>query len=155
MASEVVLDDKQVKLFLRNMEKNLAKVKDGKNQFLGILSAIIFKDVIRHFEKEEGPDGGWKTWSSIYREKMVREGKGGNKILQDSGRMRQNFKPSNYRSSDKGFLWFNDAKVKGFPYAAAHDDGDGLPKREFMWLSDGALEDVTKQTLAFILENDL
>lgn len=48
--------------------------------------------------------------------KMKELGKGGNKILQDSGRLRNSFKPQNYRSVSEGILWFNNAQTKsGFP----------------------------------------
>jgi phage gpG-like protein len=154
MAMEAVFEDKELRKFLQNMDERLAEVKDGKKQYMGLLSAIIFKDVIEHFEKEEGPNGKWKPWSAIYRKHMADIGKSGNKILQFDGRMRNTFKPTNSRASSDGISWFNNAKTKGgFPYAAAHDEGGGkLPQREFMWASDNALEKMAGQTLAFILE---
>lgn len=154
MAMETVFEDKELRKFLQNMDERLKNIKDGKRQYMGLLSAIIFKDVTEHFEKEEGPDGKWKPWSKIYRDHMNEIGRGGNKILQFDGRLRQTFKPTNTRSNSEGISWFNNAKTKGgFPYAAAHDEGGGsLPAREFMWASDGALEKMAEQTLAFILE---
>jgi hypothetical protein len=88
---------------------------------------------------------------------MDKRGKGGNKILQDTGKLKQNFKPNHYRSSSKGLYWYNDAVTKsGFPYAYAHDEGgDQLPKRDFMWLSDDALEEVGNQTLQFLLDEGI
>lgn len=157
MSFEAVLDDKEVREFIQGMDKNLKDVQNGKSEYIGILSSIVFKDLIKHFESESGSEGKWKPWSDIYKKHMDNTGKGGNKILQDSGRMRQSFKPTNWRKVKDGVLWFNDAKTKkGFPYAFAHNEGGSkLPKREFMWLSDKAMEDITQQTLAFILEKDL
>lgn len=148
-------EDKEVKKFLRNMDSNLKKIKDGESKFKGILSAIVYKDVTRHFEKEEGSDEMWAPWSDIYSDRMKEAGKGGNKILQDSGKLRNSFKPTNVRKTGAGLLWFNNAKTKGgFPYAAAHDEGGPrLPKRDFMWLSQESFDDIAKQTLNFMLEN--
>jgi hypothetical protein len=104
-----------------------------------------------HFKKEEGPDGKWKPWSDAYKQAMEKAGYGGNKILQFSGRLRQNFKPSSYRKDAKGILWFNDAQTKGaFPYAAFHDE-----TREFMWASPKAIDQICEQTLAFMMEEGI
>jgi phage gpG-like protein len=148
-------EDKEVQKFLRGMEKNLKEIKDGKKKYQGILSAIVYADVIRHFEKEEGSDGKWDPWSDIYKQRMQETGKGGNKILQDSGRMRNTFMPTKVRSTGSGLMWYNNAQTKsGFPYAYAHDEGGSkLPKRDFMWLSQDAMDNIAQQTLNFILEN--
>ena len=147
-------DDKEVSDFFRSMKQRLKEVKGSEKKFVGLLSAIVFKDVISHFEKQEGSAGAWKTWSVSYFDHLEKIGRSGNKILQFTGRLRQNFKPGNYRGTAEGPMWFNDAHTdKGFPYAAAHDEGgDTLPKRDFMWLSDDAVEDISKQTLQFILD---
>jgi len=154
MATEVIFEDKDIQNFLKNIDRRLKDVGDGKRKYLGILGAIVFRDVMEHFEKEEGPDGKWKPWSDVYKKHMQRTGKSGNKILQFNGRLRQNFKPTNVKSSSEGISWFNNAKTStGFPYAAAHDEGGGsLPQREFMWASEKAVNDMADQTLAFILE---
>lgn len=155
MAFEVIFEDKEVKKFFKNFEENLESIKDGKRQFLGLLSAIVYKDVVNHFEKQEGPEGKWTPWSDIYKQHMKAIGKSGNKILQDSGRLRQGFIPTNVRSQSEGISWFNNAKTKsGFPYSWGHNEGSGqLPQREFMWASDDALNDMADQTLDFILQN--
>jgi phage gpG-like protein len=147
-------DDKEVQEFLRSVDKNLKEIKDGKRKYTGLLSAIVYEDVMGHFENETGSSGPWKKWSKIYRERMQEIGKGGNKILQDSGRLRNNFKPTKVKKTKEGFLWFNDAKTKsGFPYAAAHDNGGSkLPKRDFMWLSSKAMDKIEIQTLQFMLD---
>lgn len=157
MSNEVLLaefHDEEVKAFVRDLIDQTKKVKSFGREYIGLLSAIVYADINRHFEEEKGSQGPWTKWSKMYRDKMKKEGRAGNKILQDSGRLRNNFSPSKNRKTSSGILWFNNAKTKdGRPYAAEHDDGIGrLPKRDFMWLSDGALEKITDQTLKFLIE---
>lgn len=150
-------DSKEVREFLNQIDSNLKKIEGGKKEYTGLLSAIVYADVIKHFEEEQGSEGPWKQWSKVYKDEMEKIGKGGNKILQDTGRMRNTFKPSKVRKTNVGFLWFNNAQTKsGFPYAAAHDTGGKkLPKRDFMWLSDSAMDKVESQTLQFLLEKGI
>jgi phage gpG-like protein len=150
-------DDKEVKEFLNQIDSRLKNIKGGKKEYTGLLSAIVYADVVKHFEDEQGSKGPWKKWSTSYKDKMEKIGKLGNQILQDTGRLRNTFKPTKVRKTNIGFLWFNDAKTKsGFPYAAAHDNGgDQLPQRDFMWLSDKAMDKVEIQTLQFLLEKGI
>jgi hypothetical protein len=155
--SYVEFDDKEVREFLSNVDKKVKNIKNGKKEYTGLLSIIVYADVMDHFAQEIGSAGPWKKWSPYYKEQMEKKNKGGNKILQDSARMRQNFKPSNVKNVKNGFLWFNDAQTKsGFPYAAAHDKGGPrLPQRDFMWLSNKAMDKIEIQTLQFILEKGI
>ena len=148
------LKDKTVQDFIKNMDKRLKDIKGGKRKYTGLLSAIVFKDVQSHFTAEEGPKGPWAKWSPSYVEQLKKAGRAGNKKLQYTGKLRQNFKPTDVKSSARGILWFNDAVTKsGYPYAAGHNDGDGqLPQREFMWLSGSALDDINVQTLQFMID---
>lgn len=157
MSSEAEFQDEGLRKFLSQLDKNLATVKGGKKQYTGLMSAIVFQDVLKHFEQEQGSDGKWKPWSESYADAMAKSGHGGNKKLQFNGRLRQNFKPTSFRSVKDGILWFNDARTQGdFPYAFAHNSGgDTLPKRDFMWLSDKALEKMAEQTLAFLLDKGI
>lgn len=166
-------ESEEIKRFLKNLN---TKVKTIKTKYVGLLSAIVYKDIIRHFEQQEGSKGPWKKWSKSYQDAIngkiafrksngrtfafdpsesgIKPPRKPGKILQDTGHLRQSFKAKNARISGDGILWFNNAKTKsGFPYAAAHDKGgDRLPKRDFMWLSDGAMNAVAYQTLEFITE---
>lgn len=183
---EARFEDKQVQDFISNLKRNLKRVKDGEKQYAGLISSHVFKDVVEHFEKEEGSEGPWKKWSKAYEaarmssfanktarlmhrmisgkteksrasaEKSLKS-MGPPKILQMTGKLRQNFKPTKYRSDRDGLYWFNDAKTKGgFPYAFAHNEGGGkLPRRDFMWLSDQAVEKIAKDTLNFMLEKGI
>lgn len=146
--------DKEVSEFLRDMKTRLSKVKGSEKKFVGLLSAMVFSDVMDHFEKEQGSEGPWRAWSISYADHMQKIGRSGNKKLQFTGFMRGSFQPGNYRSTADGPMWFNPAQTKGgFPYAAAHDEGgDQLPKRDFMWLSDNAVEKISSATLQFLID---
>lgn len=149
---EAILDDAKAKKLIQKLGGKALAIKDRKNDYLSVMSAVVFADVMDHFLLEKGPKGPWKAWSRAYSEHMDRIGKGGNKVLQDSGRLRGSFYPTNHRLTSDGILWFNPAKTKGgFPYAAAHDEGgETLPQRKFMYLSDHALEKMASQTLEFL-----
>lgn len=141
--------------FFKKLIKNSKAITDGQKKYLVTLGAVVYKDIIRHFEKEKDPNGGWEEWSDIYAEHMAKIGKGGNKILQDKGRLRNSFTPTSFQKQSGGVVWFNPAKTgEGFPYAYAHDEGGPkLPERKFMWLSENALETMGVKTLRFILDN--
>ncbi len=161
-------DDERVRLFLLNLEKKVKKVDLQSNDYMILLNAIVFKDVIRHFERQEGSEGmPWKQWSPSYlaskiaktltKSGRVRKGRRGfvGKLLQDTGRLRNKFTPTSFRKDDNGIVWFNNARTKkGFPYAFAHDTGGPkLPKRSFMWLSNDAIKQIESDTLEFLLGN--
>lgn len=148
---DVALQDEKAQKFLAQAIEKCKQVADGGKAFGMALSAIIFRDVMGHFEREEGPDGKWEPWSDMYDDHMQRSGKGGNKLLQDSGHLRNAFLPTNYRSASDGIVWFNPAKTKkGFPYAYHHDEGADKT-RSFMWLSDEGSEKIAQVTLDFVL----
>jgi len=155
---QALFDDKQVRDFIKLVSKNIDEIKGRVPKYVGLLSALVFKDVMDHFQKEAGPEGSWKDWSDIYAAHMVKIGRGGNKLLQYYGRTRNSFMPTNYRKHSQGIMWFNNAQTsKGFPYAQAHNEGGRTsgrpPQREFMWLSDKAMDDISEQTLAFLVSD--
>lgn len=171
-------DNAEVRDFLKDMDSRLKKIEGGAKEFIGVLSAIVYRDVNSHFEKEQGSGGPWAKWAKSYQDSIA--GKVffrtiGNRVvqfntanmenppppprapgkkLQDDGTLKNSFKPTNARKTSGGILWFNNAATKsGFPYAYAHDEGGPkLPKRDFMWLSDQAQENIAKQTLQFMIE---
>lgn len=152
-----VFDDKEVDEFLQGMSSRLKDVKDGEKKYIGLLSSIVFQDVMSHFKDELGSGGPWQKWSKSYTKHMEKIGRASNQKLQFNGTLRNNFKPTNVKSSSAGPIWFNDMKTKkGFPYAYAHNEGGPkLPKRDFMWLSDEATEKIGDQTLAFMLDEGI
>ncbi len=155
MSDESVFDDKEVQKFLRDISKNIKK--PGNNQMvLDAFSAIVYGDVMDHFKQEMGSKGAWQAWSTMYSRHMQRIGRGNNKKLQFSGRLRQNFRPENRRVTDSSINWFNNAKTRsGYPYAWGHDNGDGkLPQRDFMWLSNKAAERMAEVVWEAILKEE-
>ena len=153
-------DSRVIDKYLSKLTTNFQEVSKLQTKYVGMLSALVFEDVMRHFENEEGPDGNWEEWSDIYDAHMQKIGKSGNKLLQDTGKLRQKMMPvmsgKATRISKDGITWYNNAKSnKGFPIAYAHDNEkdsrSSLPRRSFMWLSDKGLDKIAQQTLSFIL----
>lgn len=156
-SAQITFDSKDLKDALKKLEKRWKSIA-SRQEFGGIISATVFQDIMDHFAKEEGPEGAWADWSKTYAEHLKRIGRGGNKKLQFSGRMRQSFMPSSWRGTTDGILFFNKAQTKGgFPYAQAHDEGGSKknrpPARPFMWLSDKAMGNVIERTLAWLKED--
>lgn len=140
-------NQRAVKDFFKKINDNVDDIQKKEKTFWGALAALAFRNVIKHFQDESGPEGRWKAWSRIYAERMQRVGKGGNKILQDTGQMRQMLRTADDRSRiSQGILVYNPALTKnGFPYAWAHDTGQGrLPQREFMWMDSTTLNKMSK-----------
>lgn len=157
--SEIDFDSEEVDRVVRNLLKKTEAITKRDKAVVGILSAIVFRDVMEHFDKSEGSKGKWTArngdkWSPSYTKFMNRIGRGGNKVLINNGRLRMNFQPQNVRKVSDGLMWFNNAQTaSGFPYAAAHDEGGPkLPKRDFMWLSDKAMESIEDQILRYLEE---
>jgi len=152
--SEIKFDNRKATKFFSKISKSLEDIDKRNSDYVRTIAAIVFKDVLSHFQKEQGPKSKWEQWSEIYGDHMETIGKGGNNILQDTGRLRQSFMPTNYRKNPLGIEFFNPAKTAaGFPYAKAHDEGLGiLPERSFMWLSKKAAKSVSDVTLAYIVK---
>ena len=151
-SATIELDDKEAQAFLRGLANRVDAITAHDQKVIGILSSIVYRDVIDHFTQEQGSEGKWKSWSKKYADFMESIGKGGNGILKDTGRLRNAFQPTSVRSTSEGILWFNNAQTaKGFPYAAAHNEGgDQLPQRDFMWLSAQAMESIESAMVKFI-----
>jgi len=148
-------DASEIVLFLEEM-KGLTTKKNLQRLVKPLSAVVVFPDIMDHFAKELGPDGKWSSWSANYALKLRKQGKGGNRILQDTGFLRQSFFPGSKtagaRVGNGQILWFNSATTKsGFPYAAHHDAGksDGQRPRKFMWISDGALDKAAGLLLEF------
>ena len=157
MAQEVAIHDEKAQKMLTKAMAKVKEVGDGGRAFAMALGAVIFSDIMDHFEKAEGPSGRWHPWSAMYAAHMQKIGKGGNKLLQDTGTMRQAFFPHNFRKVGEGILWFNPAKTKqGFAYAAHHNQEaeNENARRIFMFTSDDASERIADVTLKFVLDKD-
>ena len=150
--AEAKFKDKRVRAFLKKVDNKASLVKKKKKQYALTLSPIVFRDIIDHFQKEMGPRKRWEPWTTAYRNHLAKIGKSGNKILQDLGRLRNSFIPTNFRNTAKGLVWFNPAKTRtGFPYAAHHDE-NARKTRPFMWLSKKAVTNMANQTLKFLVD---
>lgn len=148
-------DDKKASKMFEGIDNRVNEISIKHSKFVDVLSLIVYRDVIEHFEKEQGPRGSWAPWSNSYQKNMDKRGFGGNLILQFNGRLRNAFLPSNYRKSSDGIIWFNPAKTKsGFPYAFHHDEGRSSKSgpRQFMWLSDKAMGNAAEAMLGHIMK---
>lgn len=159
---EFKFDAKEWLDFTKRLQAKLSGPNSMK-QFGGLISAVVYQDVMDHFENEQGPEGKWTPWSLSYagaingriafrkirgriiplneyqiEEWGIKPPRKPGKILQAAGNLRQRFTPNKWRFKSNEVIFFNNAKTKsGFPYAAAHDEGGPkLPQRKFMWLSD-------------------
>lgn len=147
--ADAIFEDKRVNKFLSQVIANTKSATTHQRKYVDLIAVHVFQDIIDHFKKEQGPEGKWKAWSKIYREHLQRIGKAGNKILQDTGRLRQGVQATNYEARRDGIAWYNRVS-----YAAAHDQGTKrLPKRSFMWLSKAAMKQISSTTLDFIADD--
>lgn len=153
-SKEVEFKSKEVEKFFKGLRKNQKDIEKRDRVFWGSLSSIAFKDVMDHFDKEKGPSAPWIEWSDFYFLRMLKKGKAGNKILQDTGVLRNSTSfVTDQGRIRKGFLLWNPAtSKKGEPYAYNHDTGSGgMPQREFMWLSLKAIREMAKVTSEYML----
>ena len=171
MAEQILsaqFNNKKLSDYIDNLHNNSKRINKRAKDYAKSISPIIFADVMKHFNDAPmgvatgttfidafGTPVPWGGWSDSYRTFMFKIGKGGNKVLQDTGRLRQSFKPSKFRTSKVGVEWFNNAKTdSGFPYAAFFDEEAENKEdlRPFMWLSLKALELVQVATLDYMLK---
>jgi len=165
--AEFTIHDKKAQKLIKKFLKNAKEFERHGKRYAAAMSVWVFQDIMDHFDKEEGPEGMWKQWTTAYKKQRTnrltakQKRKRGKRfaILQDSGALRKAFLPvespslAGSRSTSDGILWFNPAKTaSGYPYAWGHDTGDGkLPKRTFMWLSNDAQNKIAEGTLEFII----
>lgn len=149
---EAQLRDERIRQYFAGLEKRYHQIEKKDRQVIGLMSAIVFRDVLDHFAKEQGPDGHWPMLSGPYSVKKAKKSGWGAPMLVVNGRLRMAFQPTNYRMTSDSVVWFNNAKTKtGFNYAAAHNTGGPqLPRREFMWLSDNGMDDIESSILKFL-----
>lgn len=129
-----------------------------KKKWIPVLKALVttvgFKNVIKHFQDEEGPRMSWPKRKESTQSQYAKRGKRSavynpsNKLLQLTGHLRQNFRVSNVRTSSDSATLFNPVK-----YAHRHDKGtEGMPKRQFMWLDNDAKELISKGFWTKVME---
>ena len=149
MSTQVIFDTAEWDSFFH---KIAVTMKDPQPILTLAFTTRGFRDVISHFDDANGSKGAWAPLkpSTIARRRKGK-GSGSAQPLQDTGNLRRNFLPGNIE--DKGqnaVVFFNPT-----PYAAVHDEGSpgrNIPQREFMWLSDDAMDDMTKIILEFVVK---
>jgi len=152
--SEAVFRDINIKSILNKMSSRLSDAQ--RDDLAKAMSPIVFRDIIGHFSKQQGPKGRWAPWSPRYRMQMIRRKRGGNKILQDSGKLRNSMIPvsqgRNVSARRDKITWYTNAKTQtGFPYAYHHDEGAKVT-RPFMWASDKAMDTIARVAATLIAE---
>lgn len=150
--AEFKFEDKQWQKLLKKINTKWKDIGDRK-KFSDLVSIVVFKDIIDHFDQEQGPDGKWIRWSDLYRKHLEKIGRGGNKILNFSGRLRGSITPQKgkKKTSSLGVLLYSNIE-----YAAAHQYGNqkrNLPARPFMWLSGEGMKNLVQQTQKWLLED--
>jgi len=139
----------QLKRSLGKIDKVADKLKKDKKVLFLKWSIFGFKDIQQHFKDQSGSKGKWKPLSPITIERRRKgKGKGSAQILQDTGSLRNSLRPG---IGLKDFQRDRIILFTSIKYAKKHDEGlRGMPKREFMWLSKDAKDQIKKQTIKFI-----
>lgn len=146
-SAEIVFDDAQWQAVLKKVRKKWDDIKSRK-EFGGVISSVVFSDIMEHFEKQVGPDGPWAQRKEPY--KTFIESLGKKNILQVSGDLRKSLMPTEgkFRSNSSGVIFYSNLE-----YAQRHDEGlAGMTKRSFMWLSKTGLDRIIDQTQKWLLE---
>lgn len=168
--------DRRTAKFIGDILEKSKSISKYANAFIDGFMPFVIADIEEHFRSEEGPSGKWEPWSKSYSDAVngvvsfrtindrvvpIKKGKlrpprKPGLILSATGRLRKGLKATNYRKSGGSLVIFNNAKTKeGFPYAAAHNEGEGLlPQRRFMWLSDKARGKILNYCLRFMADGN-
>lgn len=106
---------------------------------MDVIAQKGYTKVIEHFAKEEGPNGKWGKWRKtlpngsvrIYNERPTK--RGGTKLLQDTGRLRESIVARGYKKSAEIFA--EPSNYAGTNYSSWLDKGTKkMIARKFMWL---------------------
>ena len=143
--------DKGFKKKLTTIRRSFKSINEKDDTFVRILWVHVFKDIMDHFEKESGPDGKWVPLSAVT---LANRRGGGGMILQDTGNMRQSFKPFPHKTRGDALVFFNFAN-----YSKIHDEGGkttfgkrtvDTPQRKFMWISQEAMDNIAKSSIKYL-----
>jgi len=158
--TKVILETREWDTFIAKVS---GKLKDTGKLLSTVASLFAFKDIMDHFQQEEGPDSKWQRRSPSTQEayskiaagiwkppKGMRAGSFSptNKLLQLTGNLRQSINPGTMKQSSDSVTIFANA-----PYSAVHQEGGGgIPARPFMWLSDDAQDKMLDAMMTLIAE---
>lgn len=171
---EIKLTDKNKSL--EKLLKQLEEVtsRSTKQKFYNKASFTMHENVIRHFEKEQGPDGKWKkfAWPDgskdnakrlpwyingrkqpagskvVWKDGKVSSIKGntGNKVLQRTGHLRQSIVPA---SDTFGAKVQTDVGYAGF----LNEGTSRMPQREFMYIDDTTINMIMDDIVETIMQD--
>lgn len=150
--------------WLRKLGRMEASLKSRARLLDKAFSVGGLPDLIQHFSKEEGPRGPWpkrkaftQTWYQNVMTGKWRPPKGvaraafnpANKLLQLTGALRKALLIPLIRTFGPDAI----EVVARTSYAGKHDKGEGgLPRRQFMWLSDKAKRLMAKVVAGMVAE---
>lgn len=156
-----------VQVQLYDLDKRLSALENkikGDNSMWAAVSAMAYKDVINHFKTEENEDGqAWEPWSdwtqgfkrpSWTRPYGIGKGKRGfgapyaTAMLRLTGHMRQSIVHTNQQDYARVMC-----PIKYAVYHCQPDGGGGkMPKRNFMYLNDEEVQQITNYMQGEILK---
>lgn len=135
-------------------EDMLAEISSRGQDVSPILESAVgtigYKNIIKHFDDESGPDGKWprRAPSTVDRYRRIALGLEpvpagyrqadflSEKVLHLTYKLRKSIMPTNQRRVDKRAVMIFSPQ----PYSGQHDRGEnGMPKREFMWFDEDTL----------------
>jgi len=131
----------------RTYFKKMQEKTRNPKTYLDKIGAIGFKNVIKHFREEMGPDGRWEPIiQDTGRTKRARKSKKNPKILQDTGLLRAS---TRWKVDGNDAIVYNRTK-----YADYHEQQHkkySLPKRSFMWMDRAAIIHAAKTIMKSIV----
>jgi phage gpG-like protein len=153
----------KLKLQKKNFEIVAKKLKDASERaenaknFWDVVAGRAYKQVIKNFQDERGPDGRWAPLK-VERARDLKAGrkrvakglkKRGHKILQDTGRLRGSIL---FRYG-KNFaeLWTNVAYAEDHQYGVP---ARNLPQREFLWVPEDFLKNIADSLTKYVTKGD-
>lgn len=152
---------------VKKLVKHSDKIRNKKRTLFARLAVIGFKDVQEHFKNEEGKGttsiaalamraGSIAKWKPLSQTTLKRRRKKGKraKILQDIGNLRNSVMPNigakKIRSDSVILTTGGSKRGKVDSYAAKHNFGRGVPKREFMYISKKGNKNIKIQIVKFV-----
>jgi phage gpG-like protein len=110
--------------------KEMAEKAKNPRQAMDVIGAKAWRNVIQNFDLEKNEDGSvWAKWKKGNQRVPYRPyGRGGTKLLRDTGYLRMSIRWIANNLEARVFTKVN--------YAKFHEYGEGTMKRQFMWISD-------------------
>jgi phage gpG-like protein len=158
-SASIKFENSEWKAFLNHIKKGL----DWEKILRAAFSIAGFADINSHFRSEQGEDGAWKareyktqiSYANYFNGRWKLPAGTSrksfdplNKILQHTGKLRNSILGTNdfKKSAVKRISRTSIMLFSNVDYSGIHDrGGNGMPKREFMWLSNSArnkMEDI-------------